>query len=134
MLEANYKYVDDVLCITRTLEYGARWNKGTEQITYHLKDILEDLESGLSRKDVTLKLLQCVANSLTPYLRFTGEVAQAEEGIPVLDTRIWHGKNQGGKSWFPGCPIQGTEAGSSLQYSFFKKERPTPSVFSEDLP
>ena len=58
------KYVDNMLPITNTLEPGARWEE--DKITYHLKDILEDLETGESRQEVTFNVLKAVTNTITP--------------------------------------------------------------------
>ena len=118
------KYVDDVLPITNTLEFGARWED--DKITYHLKDILEDLEKGISKQEVTFNLLKAVANTITPYLKFTGEVSLEGNPIPVLDTQIWYGVNQGGRPWFGCGQPQGEETGRGIQYKFYSKKMTNP--------
>ena len=81
------KYVEDVLPITITLEPGARWKE--DKITYHLKDILEDLETGISRQEVTFNVLKAVANSITPYLKFTGEVSLETNPCVGHPNMVW---------------------------------------------
>ena len=48
---------------------------------------------------VTFQVLKTAANTITPYLKFTGEVAENEKAIPVLDTVMKIAKFQGGQSW-----------------------------------
>ena len=49
------KYVDDFLSITEILERGARGKDGS--VTYYIKNILEDIESGKSRPQILLDVL-----------------------------------------------------------------------------
>ena len=63
------KYVDNVLPITNALEPGVKWKE--DEIIYHLKDILEDLETGVTRQEVTFNVLKAVAYTITPYLKLT---------------------------------------------------------------
>ena len=51
----------------------------------------EDRRSKISRPQVTLKLLETMANKVLAFLKFTGEAAEGNQGIPVLDTRMWFG-------------------------------------------
>ena len=59
------KYVDDVMMVTNTLEFGARWDQG--KISYNPKDILDDLDSGATKQEVTLQVLQAAANAQMPF-------------------------------------------------------------------
>ena len=49
------------------------------------------------REQVTLQIFQQLANSMHPWLQFTGEAANDKEGIPVLDTSM-----KLGRMMFPG--------------------------------
>ena len=78
------KYEDDVLPISKTSEPATRWRE--RQITYHLKDILDDFHSGKSKQEITFCVLRDAANSSTPYLGFMGEFSEDGAPISVLDT------------------------------------------------
>ena len=69
------KYFDDVLSVTSTLERGAKCQ-------------IDGIEAGRTKQEITYNVLKSSSNDTTPFLRFTGEVATDERGIPVLDTRI----------------------------------------------
>ena len=63
--------MDDVVAITSNCRLGERL-KG-DQITRTQEDLEEDVRRGVSRSEVTLNILRDVADSVTPYLKFTGE-------------------------------------------------------------
>ena len=85
------KYVDDILGIISCFKRGTRWVDGSLRHTAEAEE--EDTRNQKSKQEVTLEALRQMANSLTPYLSFTGEVSVGGEPIPVLDTNIWYGPN-----------------------------------------
>ena len=114
------KYVDDVLIILGGLAKGSRWSQGkviqTEETTN------EDAEKDI--QEVTLQVLKTAANSVTPYLKFTGEVAQGERAIAVLDTTVWYGDKRSKEKWFHGdgvVPGGEGDQGRCIQYLFYQK-------------
>ena len=65
------KYVNDVLLVMSNLKMGARWDKVTKKILYSEGSQLEDHQEGISRTEVTMRVLKEVANECS-YLKFTG--------------------------------------------------------------
>ena len=49
---------------------------------------------------MTLRILTEVANTITPYLKFTGEASERGKPIPVLDTQIWYGETGQNGLWY----------------------------------
>ena len=64
------------------------------------EDCLQDLEAGKTRSENTLEILIGVANSLTKYLKFTGETSVNGSKVPVLDTKIWMGESEASGHWY----------------------------------
>ena len=118
------KYVDDVLGIVNCVERGTRWKGGS--LTHTEEDEAEDLRQGRSRQEVTLEVLKGMANTLTPFLKFTGEVAMPGSPIPVLDTLVWYGEKEGGRSWYQGGRTHGSNKGRCIQYAFYAKTMTNP--------
>ena len=79
-----------------------------------------------SRQELTLEVVKMMANTLTPYLKFTGEVSLNGEGIPVLDTKVWLGRREGGKPWYKRGRVHGKEGGNCIQYEFYSKPMANP--------
>ena len=67
------KYVDDVVAITSNCQLGTRFKDG--KLVQSEEDCLMDLEQGRTRSQVTLDILREAANSITRYLKFTGEAS-----------------------------------------------------------
>ena len=51
-----------------------------------------------------------IANSITPYLKFTGETSEGGKPIPVLDTMIWYGEPNPTGYWYEGAKKPSGEA------------------------
>ena len=92
----------------------------------------KDRKEKIKRQDLTLSLLQEVADSYLPFLKFTGEVTHGEQGIPVLDTSMHYGSLETPGHLFkaepgytsPGEETRGREDGTGKKgiiYHFFKK-------------
>ena len=118
------KYVDDVLGITSTVRLGTRWSR--EGLTCTEADLEEDIKQQRTRQEVTLEVVKDMANTLTPYLRFTGEVSNKGEAIPVLDTKVWYGEREGGQPWYKGGRVHGRKGGMCVQYAFYSKPMTNP--------
>ena len=116
--------MDDILGIVTCFRGGTRWINGRLQHSEEEEE--KDAREGKSKQEVTLEALKEMANSLTPYLRFTGEVSLNGQPIPVLDTQIWYGDNKGGDKWFQGGRTHGKADGKGVQYTFYSKPMTNP--------
>ena len=96
------KYVDDVVAITSNFKLGERLKNG--QITRTKEDLEEDIRNKVTRSEVTLGILKEVADSITPYLKFTGECSKNKSKVPVLDTQIWLAEETQEGRWYKGNP------------------------------
>merc|ERR1711954_110499 len=81
--------MDDVLLVCSMAERGDRIVKG--KLERSCETYSTDQKKKISREDLTLSLLQEVADSYIPFLKFTGEVAHGKKGIPFLDTSMHYG-------------------------------------------
>ena len=124
------KYVDDVCIISKNLDWGARWDNRTKQVTYHSTDIIADLDEKRYKEEVTMRVLRDAASSIADFLEFTSEVSRGPESPhPVLDTQLWMDASERGKEpWYchstEGQVVPGTGAVSGVQkvmYKFYSK-------------
>ena len=46
--------------------------------------------------------------------------------IPVLDTLVWYGEKEGGRSWYQGGRTHGSNKGRCIQYAFYAKTMTNP--------
>ena len=119
------KYVDDVLMILGSLRKGTRWEGGAIRHSLEMKK--QDEDQGRSRSEVTFKVLKDAANSIMPFLKFTGEWLEGERGIAVLDTWIWFGPKSCDGEWFSDnkketkIPGREPERGMAVLYRFYSK-------------
>ena len=80
-------------------------------------------------EDITLDILQQIANQIFPFLKFTGETSYGELSIPLLDTELWCGEKkfsgpifQTGEGYCaPGRTQEPGEHVMGLLYTFYKK-------------
>ena len=93
-----------MLTVVETRDLGARWRSKDSTNTYHLTDMLEDIRLEKSKHQITLDVLRAAANTTTPFLSFTGEVAVRDKGISVLDTMVWMGCFPWGPKMVPWQP------------------------------
>ena len=99
---------------------------GWEQITHCEIEKKRHQESHMSRSQVTLEVMQAIANSFFRNIQFTGEVSTNKEPIPVLDTQMWVGVPAPNDQRLPEHKEEEGEAKQSHQshtviYSFYKK-------------
>ena len=129
------KYVDDVLLVCSMAKRGDRIVQG--KLERSCEAFSKDQKEKIKREDLTLSLLQEVADSYLPFLKFTGEVAHGEQGIPVLDTSMHYGSLKTPGHLFkaePGYTPPGEESGGEeeeagkkgIVYHFFKKSLRNP--------
>ena len=52
----------------------------------------DDKARGMTRAQVTLRVLTEVANDKIEYLEFTGEESEGDRPVPVLDCQMWYGQ------------------------------------------
>ena len=124
------KYVDDVIVVCSMARRGDRV-LGDGTIGRTCESLGEDRRSKVSRPQVTLNLLEAIANKVLPFLKFTGEAAEGDQGIPVLDTRMWFGPSASEGELFQtpeGLAAPGTreEPRNEVRYQFFKKPMASP--------
>ena len=81
------KYVDDVIIVCSMAKRGDRVSK-EGQIVREMETLGEDIRKGVSKQQNTLRILEEVTNRILPFLKFTGEAAEGDKGIPVLDTTM----------------------------------------------
>lgn len=84
-----FRYVDDVRQFMRPFREGIRWN-GEHFVHCDVAES-EDLTSGLSDQQRTMKEIVKAMSSLTSFLQFEGEVSEmfSSARLPTLDTEIW---------------------------------------------
>ena len=119
------KYVDDVLVLCKNLDLGAHYKDGRIQYSTEVKEL--HVLAGKSRSEVTLGILQQLANEVLDFLKFTGECSIGDTPIPVLDCQMWSGSpaNQEQRQWYTGSqtldiePEQNQRA--TVLYKFFEK-------------
>ena len=64
------------------------------------------MESKMSRDELTLDILKQIADSLIPFLKFTGECSKEGTPIACLDTQLWMGFPNGDE-WYSGAESPG---------------------------
>ena len=91
-----------------------------------------DKRTNRHRADITLDILKKAANEVLPFLKFTGEAAKGEEGIPCLDTKVWFGPTESTTHLFrgeTGLKPPGTQENSRVRkrvmYTFYQKPMAT---------
>ena len=96
------KYVDDVLAVLESLPLGSRWVEGRVEYLQEWEQIDRDL--GRTKEEVTMAALLACANSILPFVQFTGVLSKGEScPVPCLDTQIWWGRSGDSKLWFTPC-------------------------------
>ena len=120
------KYVDDVLVVCSKTRRGHRLVDG--RLERSCESFGHDVREKLCEDQKTLEILIKLANSVMPFLKFTGEASKNTEGIPVLDTTVWIGKHEhpgplfkGEGDMRPPGETQGDKKQSGVQYRFYKK-------------
>ena len=94
----------------------------------------EDKSSGRTCEESTLQILESMANSIFPYLKFTGEASTTKRAIPVLDCLMRIGKLEKGGEIFkeeeghkpPGEVEDGMGSEEGVIYSFYRKPMASP--------
>ena len=124
------KYVDDVLIVCSMAKPGERWVNG--EIVRECEAFSIDKRTKRHRADITLDILKKAANEVLPFLKFTGEAAKGEEGIPCLDTKVWFGPTESTTPLFrgeTGLKPPGTQENSRIRnrviYTFYQKPMAT---------
>ena len=102
---------------------GMRWNENWELVKSETRNAETDpeVEEPIIPDDVrTMKLVQELANSITPGIKFTTDLpsANATGKAPMLDTAVWVE---------PGDKQSGT--GDVIRYTFYEKPATAPLVF-----
>ena len=92
--------------ICPNLRLGTRWNGTNLEHTREAEK--EDAEAGRDPEGVSLQVFIDAANSVIPYLTFTGEVSRGRSNkIPCLDTEVWYGRPDRQERWFEGTERNG---------------------------
>ena len=87
------KFLDNVIFVCSMMRGDRILEDG---VIARTPETLEDhIRNGNSKEQNTLKVLEKVAPSILPFLDFTGEAAVGNQGIPVLDTKMWYGAREG---------------------------------------
>ena len=81
-----------------------------------------------------MNILEEVANRILPFLKFTGEAAEGDRRIPVLDTTMWFGKEIRNGQFFktsegytaPGLDPETGSPTCQVMYAFYKKPMASP--------
>ena len=121
------KYVDDVVIVCSMAKRGHRLVNGI--LERDCDTFSEDSRNLRRVEDITLDILQQIANQIFPFLKFTGETSYGELSIPVLDTELWFGEKrfsgpifQTGEGYCaPGRTQEPGEHVMGLLYKFYKK-------------
>ena len=77
---------------------GERFRNGRVEWSQEDEDL--DISEGRERSEVTLELLTQVANTIMPYLKFTGEASTRGKPVPVLDPQVWYGETGESGKWY----------------------------------
>ena len=65
------KYVDDILIICDNVRLGSYWNE--QRIAWSKSVLAKHTESRMSIDELKLDVLKQIADTLIPFLKFTGE-------------------------------------------------------------
>ena len=83
-------FVDDVMCASKKIPAGWRYDCIDKRLVWKVDDQEEDLR--YSPDEITARLMVSVANSLEPDIQFTYDApsCNSDNKIPVLDLKIWY--------------------------------------------
>ena len=122
------KYVDDVLVVARNVPLGSYWNGDHLDYSKEVED--KHLHSKMDRSVLTLDILRQLANSVSSFLKFTGEASINGRPIPCLDAQIWVGPPSADGKWYqeteedeevPGKLMEDQVEYNTVLYKFYKK-------------
>ena len=82
-------FVDDVMCASKKIPAGWRYDCIDKRLVWKVDDQEEDLR--YSPDEITARLMVSVANSLEPDIQFTYDApsCNSDNKMPVLDLKIW---------------------------------------------